>query len=162
MCFHLRRFTKSLQAKQSVSLGPDVFWFGFFIRVRLCHDMQNGSLTKNSGCGCHGRANEPHDLDLCRMCRALVGSLANVNAIVCTHAGFRKVGETPKPKNSWAFGSLSAKRPHISREVRLDSKLHAMQKFLLDILVLRQMTAGASAAWFASRANTLKKRVQQN
>ena len=32
--------------------GPGFFWLGFFIRVRLCHDMQNSPLTKKGGCKC--------------------------------------------------------------------------------------------------------------
>ena len=31
-------------------MGPGFFWFGFFIRVRLCHDIQNSPLTKKGGC----------------------------------------------------------------------------------------------------------------
>lgn len=55
LCLSLNRIASATAANICHSnwrstRGPGFFWLGFFIRVRLCHDMQNSPLTKKGGC----------------------------------------------------------------------------------------------------------------
>ena len=139
-------------------MGPGFFWFGFFIRVRLCHDIQNSPLTKKGGCRCKAKSAQSPRVWGQKRQRALSPplSLAKYSHTVSYSSKCRPCFQRDAvPLASEKFGETSEHSfsSDPSRPSRLTAvcgkRFQAACHALWSAPDLKRKTANASAAWFA-------------